>query len=255
MRQEQYQAIDFARLAGVTVRTLHHYDRIGLLKPSSYTNAGYRLYRKQDLIRLQQIVTLKFIGFSLNEIKNLLDSNSFDLTIALNQQKEIIAEKRQQLDLAVKAIDKAQSLLATNDEPDWEAFKQIIEVINMQNNMDWTKKYYSEEAKQKIAEQAAAISPEVIEQGQRDWSTLIREVETAVTEGMDPRSEKAAELAMRWSELIKAFTGGNREIQAGLNKMYADQENWPANFPKPYSDAAGKFIHEAIAARFGKTCE
>jgi MerR family transcriptional regulator, thiopeptide resistance regulator len=255
MREEQYPAIDFARLAGVTVRTLHHYDRIGLLKPSSYTSAGYRLYRKQDLIRLQQIVTLKFIGFSLNQIKNLLDSNSFDLTIALNQQKEIIAEKRQQLDLAVKAIDKAQRLLATNDEPNWEAFKQIIEVINMQNNMDWTKKYYSEEAKQKIAERAAAISPEVIEQGQRDWATLIRAVETAVTEGVDPRSEKAAGLAVRWSELIKAFTGGNRDVQAGLNKMYADQQNWPANFPKPYSDAAGKFIHEAMAAKFGKACE
>src|SRR5215510_10240878 len=86
-----YQAFEFAQVAGVTVRTLHHYDRIGLLKPSGYTSAGYRLYQKQDLVRLQQIVTLKFIGFSLNEIKNLLDSNSFDLTIALNQQKEIIA--------------------------------------------------------------------------------------------------------------------------------------------------------------------
>ena len=251
---KQFQAIDFARLAGVTVRTLHHYDRIGLLKPSGYTGAGYRLYRKQDLIRLQQIVTLKFIGFSLNQIKNLLNNNSFDLTVALNQQREIIAEKRKQLDLAISAIEKAQTLLATNDEPDWEAFKQIIEVINMQNNMEWTKKYYSEEAKQKIAERAAAIPTEVIEQGQRDWATLIREVETAVSDGVDPKSEQAAGLATRWSELIKAFTGGDREIQAGLNQMYSDQPNWPANFPKPYSDAAGEFIQHAVAAKFGKTC-
>jgi len=75
---KHYQAIEFARLAGVTVRTLHHYDRIGLLKPSGHTDAGYRLYRKHDLIRLQQIITLKFIGFSLNHIKNLLNNNSFD---------------------------------------------------------------------------------------------------------------------------------------------------------------------------------
>ena len=251
---KQYQPIEFAQLAGVTVRTLHHYDRIGLLKPGGYTSAGYRLYRKQDLVRLQQIVTLKFIGFSLNQIKNLLNSNSFDLTVALNQQKEIITEKRQHLDLAIKAIEKAQSLPATNDEPDWEAFKHIIEVINMQNNMDWTNKYYSEEAKQKIAERAATISPEVIEQGQRDWATLIREVESAVSEGVDPTSEQAAGLATRWGQLIKAFTGGDREIQAGLNKMYSDQTNWPANFPKPYSDAAGEFIHKATAAKFGKTC-
>jgi DNA-binding transcriptional MerR regulator len=247
--ESTYQAIEFARMAGVTVRTLHHYDRIGLLKPSSHTSAGYRLYRKQDLVRLQQIVTLKFIGFPLSQIKKLLNRNSFDLAEALLQQREIIAEKRQQLDLAIEAIEKAQGLLAKNDEPDWEAFKQIIEVINMQNNMDWTKKYYSEEAKQKIQERAATTPSEVIEQGQRDWATLIREVETAVTEGVDPSSERAASLAARWGELIKGFTGGDPEIQAGLNKMYSDETSWPANFPKPYSDAAGAFICEVIAAR------
>jgi TipAS antibiotic-recognition domain len=186
--------------------------------------------------------------------QKLTNSNSFDLTAALNQQKAIIAEKRQQLDLAINAIEKAQCLLATNEEPDWEAFKQIIEVINMQNNMDWTKKYYSEEAQQKLAERAATIPPEVIEQGQRDWATLIREVETAVSEGMDPKSEQAAALADRWTVLIKAFTGGDLEIQAGLNKMYSDQTNGPTNFPKPYSDAVGDFIHKAIAAKFGKSC-
>ena len=251
---KQFQAIEFAKLAGVTVRTLHHYDRISLLKPSGYTGAGYRLYRQHDLIRLQQIVTLKFIGFSLTQIKNLLNSNSFDLTVALNQQREIISEKRQQLDLAINALEKAQTLMATNNEPDWEAFKRIIEVINMQNNIEWTEKYYSEEADQKIAERAAKIPQEVIEQGQRDWATLIREVETAASEGLDPKSEEAAGLATRWSELIKAFTGGDPEIQAGLNKMYSDQTNWPANFPKPYSDAAGDFIQQAVAAKFGKTC-
>jgi len=242
-----YQADEFARVAGVTVRTLHHYDRIGLLKPSGYTSAGYRLYRKRDLIRLQQIVTLKFIGFPLIQIKDLLNRNSFDLVTALNQQREIIVEKRRQLDQAIKAIEKAESLLATNSEPDWDAFRNIIEVINMQNNMDWTKKYYSEEAQQKIKDRAQAIPQEVIEQGQRDWATLIRDVETAVTEGIDPKSERAADLAARWSELLKGFTGGNPVIQAGLNKMYADQANWPKTFPKPYSDEAGAFICEAMS--------
>lgn len=254
-KTKHFQAIEFARLAGVTVRTLHHYDRLGLLKPSRYTDAGYRLYGQEDLIRLQQIVTLKFIGFSLTQIKNLLNSNSFDLSVALDQQRAIISEKRQQLDIAIQAIAKAQNLLGTNEQPDWEAFKQIIEVINMQNNMDWTKKYYSEEAKQKIAERGATIPPEVIEQGQRAWATLIQEVETAVSNGVDPKSEQAAGLATRWSELIRSFTGGDREIQSGLNKMYSDQSNWPANFPKPYSDAAGEFMHQAISAKFGKSCE
>lgn len=244
--KKSYQANEFAQLAGVTVRTLHHYDRIGLLRPSAYSVAGYRLYRKQDLIRLQQIVTLKFIGFSLKEIKALLNRNSFDLSQALQQQREIISEKCHQLALAIKAIERAQKLLNSNDEPDWEAFKNIIEVINMQDNMDWTKKYYSEEAKQTISERANTIPVEVIEQAQRDWATLIREVESAVSEGVDPKSERAGGLASRWKTLVQGFTGGNEEIQAGLNKMYSDTKNWPANFPKPYSDEAGEFIRAAM---------
>ena len=244
----KYQPNDFARIANVTVRTLHHYDRIGLLKPSGYSSAGYRLYRKDDLVRLQQIVTLKFIGFSLSQIKQLLDSNSFDLAIALQRQKEILSDKRQQMDLAVKAIEKAHALLETNDEPDWQAFKRIIEVINMQNNMDWTRKYYSEDAQKKIDERAQSIPQDVIEQAQNDWATLIREAEAAVAEGVNPTSERAAELAVRWRNLIRGFTGGDAQIQAGLNKMYSDQGNWPKDFPKPYSDEVGAYMCEAMAA-------
>jgi DNA-binding transcriptional MerR regulator len=199
-------------------------------------------------VRLQQIITLKFIGFPLSQIKTLLDQSSFDLAVALTQQREIIAEKRRQLDLAIKAIEKAQALLSTDGEPDWDAFKRIIEVINMQNNMDWTKKYYSEEAQKKIAERAQSIPQDVIEKAQNDWMTLIREVEAAVAEKVDARSERAAGLAKRWRELILGFTGGNREIQTGLNKMYSDQQNWPKNFPKPYSDEAGALMCEAMAA-------
>ena len=237
-----YRPNEFAALAGVTVRTLHHYDRIGLLRPSGYTSAGYRLYRKSDLVRLQQIVTLKFIGLSLKQIRDLLDRNSFDLATALSQQQEILVDKRRHLDLAIKAIERARQVKVSSEEPDWEDFRKIIEVINMQNNMDWTQKYYSEEARQKLAERRQTVSPDVVEKGQRDWASLIREVEEAVAAGTDPASEKAQALAARWSELIKAFTGGDAEIQAGLNKLYKDQANWPTTFPKPYSDEVGAFI-------------
>lgn len=117
----------------------------------------------------------------------------------------------------------------------------------MQNNMDWTKKYYSEEAQKKIADHAQSIPPDVIEKAQENWMNLIREVEAAVAEKVDVRSERAAGLAKRWRELILGFTGGDREIQTGLNKMYSDQQNWPKNFPKPYSDEVGAFMCEAIA--------
>ncbi|HJZ69420.1 MAG TPA: MerR family transcriptional regulator, partial [Blastocatellia bacterium] len=127
-----YKAAEFARLAGVTVRTLHHYDRLGLLRPSGRTSKGYRLYGERDFARLQQIVTLKFIGFPLKQIKDILSRASFNLREELRRQREIISEQRHRLDLAVNAIEKVERVLASTDEPDWEVFAEIIEVINMQ---------------------------------------------------------------------------------------------------------------------------
>jgi len=247
--EKLFQAREFAELTGVTVRTLHHYDRLGLLKPSRYTGAGYRLYGEGDLARLEQIVALKFIGFSLKEIKDLLKRDSFDISVALRRQREAIEEKRRRLELAIQAIQRAEYVIGTTREPGWETFIKIIEVINMQHDMDWSKKYYSEEAQSEIARRAAAIPREVIEQAQRDWAILIKEVEAVVASGEDPAGEKAGRLAARWSELLKGFTGGNAEIQKGLNKMYADKANWPAAMPRPFGDEVQAFIMEAMKHR------
>jgi MerR family transcriptional regulator, thiopeptide resistance regulator len=240
-----FQAREFASRAGVTVRTLHHYDRLGLLKPSRYTEAGYRLYGETDFARLQQIVMLKFIGLSLKEIKELLASRELNLQMTLRLQRAVVEQKRRHLDKVIQAIERAEKSLASSDEPDWETFKQIIEVINMQNDMEWMKKYYTEE---QLAELAARGTPEVLERGQRDWAALIKEVEAAIAEGLDPQSEKAQALAARWSSLIEAFTGGNPAILESLTRLYADQANWPSTFNKPYSDEVGAFIAQAGAA-------
>ena len=119
----------------------------------------------------------------------------------------------------------------------------------MQSNMDWTKKYYSAEAQREIQKRAATIPREVIEQGQRDWTALIDEVPAAVSAGEDPASEKSQALAARWAELVKGFTGGNAEIQRGLNRMYSDRENWPASMPKPFSNEVQEFMAKAMKCR------
>ena len=241
-----YLASEFAERAGVTVRTLHHYDRLGLLKPSRYTEAGYRLYGEADFARLQQIVMLKFIGLSLKEIKELLDRRELDLQMTLRLQRTVVEQKRLHLEKVIEAIERAEDAMSSSEKLDWETFKQIIEVINMQNDMEWMKKYYTEE---QLAELAERGTPEVLERGQRDWAALIKDVEAAVAEGLDPQSEKAQELVTRWSNLIEAFTGGNPAIRESLTRLYADQANWPATFNKPYSDKFGEFISKAGAAR------
>jgi DNA-binding transcriptional MerR regulator len=244
MRAQSYQAQEFAKRAGVTVRTLHHYDRLGLLSPNGRTAAGYRLYGDRDLVRLEQILALKFIGFSLKEIQQLLKRGSKDLPAVLRRQRGMMEEKRRHLDLAIDAIRNAETA-AAHDPNDWETFRKIIEVIHMQDNMDWTKKYYSEEARAAMA--SRNVPKEFIEQGQSNWAVLIQEVEASL--GEDPAGEKAQALAARWCKLLEGFTGGNREVQQGLNRLYADQGNWPSTFKKPFSDEAAALIGRAMAAR------
>ena len=243
-----YQAREFAELAGVTVRTLHHYDRLGLVKPSSRTAAGYRLYGERELARLQQIAMLKFVGFSLNQIKELLDSRALDLGETLRMQREALESKRRQLELALDALGEAERRMQSKGgRADWEALKKIIEVLEMEQNQEWTKKYYSEGAKADLAKRNAA-DPDAHVRGEQAWAALIADVDAAVKRGIKPESAEAWKLAERWTGLIRDFTGGNQEVAAGLKKLYADQKNWPTTFKKPYSDEVGAFICAAQAA-------
>jgi MerR family transcriptional regulator, thiopeptide resistance regulator len=242
-----WQPREFARLAKVTVRTLHYYDRIGLLKPKHFDRNGFRLYGEAEFARLQQIATLKFIGFSLNQIREILGQREFDLAGTLRLQKQIIEAQRQRLNLALEAIGRAERAFADSGATDWESFNKIIEVINMQQNMDWTKKYYSENAQARIEERKNLWSPELQERVSRDWAELTADIEQAMADGVSPSDERAQKLAARWRGLIEEFTGGDPEIQQGLNRMYADEKNWPeVEWKKPYSDEAQNFIVEAM---------
>ena len=241
-RERLYRASEFAALAGVTVRTLHHYDRAGLLRPTARTGAGYRLYGAREFARLQQILTLKFIGLPLEEIRRLLGRGALDLSQTLRLQREALCEKRRQLDMALRAVEEAERVAVGGGDPDWDAFRKIVEVITMQHDTEWMKKYYTEE---QLAELARRGTPEVLERGQREWQKLIGEVQAAVAEGLDPASERAQALAARWDGLVEEFTGGDPGIRENLRRLYADQSNWPSTFRKPYGDDVGAFIASA----------
>ena len=108
-----YTAGIFAKKAGVTLKTIHHYHKEGLLCPSGYSDAGYRLYSDEDFQKLQKILTLKFIGFSLEEIKNLIRSDYLNTNVreSLHLQMDIIDEKINYLILVKKAINEAEFMM------------------------------------------------------------------------------------------------------------------------------------------------
>jgi transketolase len=132
----------------------------------------------------------------------------------------------------MRAIGRAERSLQAGGDPDWELFRQIVKEVEMQNKTEWSKKYYSPEAQSKIEERRKLWNPELQAQVTNDWNELLRDVGAAL--GEDPAGPTAQALAARWRKLVEGFSGGDPEIQKGLNTMWSDKANWPAQERQQY---------------------
>jgi DNA-binding transcriptional MerR regulator len=219
-----YRIGEFAKLAGVTARALHHYDRIGLLKPQR-GSSGFRLYRLEDLERLEQIAALKFLGIPLQEIKLLLKRGPLTLVDSLHVQREALAEKRRLIDRAVVAIEAAEKVIQSGQTTDTSILRKIIEAIDMQPQENFMRKYYSDQAwldKERIVQETP---PEVRQKNFQAWRQLFAEIEAAID--LDPGSESAQAFAKRWLQIGESANGGNAAVRAGVIEAWNDRHNWP----------------------------
>jgi DNA-binding transcriptional MerR regulator len=219
-----YRIGEFAVLAGVTVRALHHYDRIGLLKPLR-SNSGSRLYRVEDLERLEQIAALKFLGIPLQEIKLLLKHGSLTLVESLHVQLQALAEKRRLIDRAIAAIEEAEKVIRSGQTADVSILRKIIEVIDMQPQENFMRKYYTEQAWVEKTQLMDHMPAETRERNTQAWQHLFIEIETAID--LDPASDAAQALTKRWLQLAESASGGNDGIRAGGIEAWKDRLNWP----------------------------
>lgn len=140
MKQHLYTTGQLAEKAFVTIRTLRYYDKVGLLKPSHHSDGGHRLYTNEDLLRLEQILGLKFLGFSLTEIKRFLETPK-SLTESLSMQKEIMKDKKERIEQAIDAIEEVERVLQ-DDQPDWESVLNRLRMIRFERDEEWWEKYY-----------------------------------------------------------------------------------------------------------------
>lgn len=126
---------EFAKRSGVTVKTLLHYDKIGLLKPSEKTEAGYRIYCEEDFLKLQQITTLKFIGLPLNEISHILYESGENLENMINLQKKALEEKKKHIDAVIEVFNKAKNTAKKNGFLDANNLIDIIKITNIESRV------------------------------------------------------------------------------------------------------------------------
>ncbi len=271
-----YYTGEFALKASVSLRTLRYYDRVGLLSPSHYTEGGYRLYSDDDLLTLQQILALKFLGFSLKEIKACLSSGPTRLHEVLAMQKAMMRERRMQLDNIIQAISETQHVLREHAfdcaEENWQAIVKVIQAIQMEQNEGWVNKYFTSEQREmmrKLSEKS--YSPEAAQKltqrrewteedqhrADQQWGAVQAGVRQLTAQGADPASPEAQAVIEQEQALIAEFTQGDADIGAGLKNWWNNYNELPAEqkpFPDFYSKEELAFLekaHEAYRQRKG----
>jgi len=232
---------EFAELSGISVRTLHYYDEIGLLKPADIdSQTGYRYYDESSLLRMQEILFYRELDFSLKSIKDILSSPNYDKSNALNEQKRLLTLKKERLEGLISAIDRAM---------------KGENVMNAFDNSEFEKR--KAEAKEKWGASPAykEYEEKTKDYSRRKWDDLSEGMEQIMSEfaacmsdGNAPDSAEAQQLVKKLQNYISEnYYNCTREILTNLGQMYVADERFKANIDK-HGDGTAVFICDAISA-------
>ncbi len=206
----QWYVKDLSKLTQISVQTLHHYDRLGLLKPSLRLPNGYRLYSETDLTKLQQILALKFFGFELAQIKILL-SEEADVLDHFAVQARFLEEKAKSMLEASQTLNRIISGCRRSKSVPWETIIQLIEVYRMTQELEksWAGKVMTPEELKEYANFEQGLKTRFTESEkhayEERWAALVREVEASIHQ--DPTCEAGRDLGRRCMEWVNSLYG------------------------------------------------
>ncbi|NWC65604.1 MerR family transcriptional regulator [Cedecea sp. P7760] len=199
---------ELAKRAGITVRTLHHYEAMGLLLPSARTAAGYRLYNRQDITRLHHIQALSRMGMSLNEVRDCLERQALSLQEILDSQISMLDGQLAEIAVLRQRLVTLRETLRSGAEPDLEEWLTTLELMTMYD------RYFSKEELQRL--------PFAQADSHRDdeWKQLVGQVAALRQQGISPADVRAQRLATQWMEMLERDTAGEPDFLVRLNKMH-----------------------------------
>lgn len=234
---------EVADLVGISVRTLHHYDEIGLLTPKKTEESGYRLYSEADLAKLQQILFFRELGFPLKKIKELIHSPSYNQQEALELQRKMLLEKRRRLDQMIATLEK--TILYSKGE---------IEMSNKEKfeGFDFSHNPYEREARQRWGDEAVDQSNaklgKMSKSEQADLSNEMNAVykKLAALRHESPTAPEAQEAIKEWYDLLNRLGTYSLEAFKGLGQMYVDDERFTKSIDA-FGEGLAVFMRDAMA--------
>ena len=234
---------EVAKLTGISIRTLHYYDEIGLLSPET-SETGYRLYTKDNIEKLQQILFFKALDFPLKKIKNILERPDFNQLDALHYQKERLQEKKERLETIIVTIDQTiQNVKGERTMTDKDKFK----------GLDFSQNQYEQEARERYGDEAVNSSSQKFKSlsiNEKDalsqsFHKIYRKL--AKLRHGSPASEEAQNAIHEWYEFLNNNVGYHYTLEAfqGLGQMYIDDERFTKNIDQ-YGEGLALFMRDAM---------
>lgn len=249
-----YTVGEVAKLAHVSVRTLHHYDGLGLLIPSERSEAGYRIYTEEDLDRLQTVLFFRELGFSLEEIRDLVDDPAFDRREALVVQRDLIAEQALRYEAMLGLIDKTLASMEGGIRMNAQEKFEVFGDFDPDEYEDEVKERWGEtDAYKESARRTARYTKD-------DWARFKAESEeiglaivTLMDAGVpadDPRAMDAVERSRL--QIDTWFYPCSHEMHAGLADMYIADPRFKATYEK-IREGMAQYVHDAIKANLERS--
>lgn len=236
---------EVADLVGISVRTLHHYDHIGLLTPEKTTESGYRLYSEKNLETLQQILFYRELGFSLKKIKEMIQSPSFDREVALIEQRQMLYEKKKQLDQMIITINK--TIKHTKGEIKM-SHKEKFEGFNFSENP------YEQEARERWGDEAIDKSNTKLGNMPKEEQKSMEEKMNAIYQKLatlrhsSPSSDESQKAIKEWYDFLNKNFNHHYSLESfkQLGQMYVDDERFTENIDK-FGKGLAEFMCDAMA--------
>src|SRR4051794_12133020 len=247
---------EVAALAGVTVRTLHHYDRIGLLSPSARTAAGYRSYSPTDLDRLHQVLLYRELGFPLEEIVTLLDDPSADPAEHLRRQHRLLRERLERTSAMVAAVEKEMEAhqMGIPLTPE-ERFEVFGENDPAQYDAEVEERWGETDAYAQSKRRTAAYTKEDWLRIKAEGADVEARFAAALRNGVPADSDRAMDIAEEHRQQIsRNFYDCPPEMHAGLGRMYVDDERFTTHYEQ-MAPGLAQYVSTAVQANAARSSE
>lgn len=245
----EYTILKLAKIANTSTRTLRYYDEINILKPKRINSSGYRIYGSEEVDRLQQILFYRQFGLELTEIKDILNNKEFNKINALSEHKKRLYEKREQIDILIKNIEKtiaaSEGGTIMSDNEKFEGFKQKLIDENEEKYGEEIRAKYGndtiEKSNQKVKNMTKEESEKISALAQDMSKTLIEAIKTGDPAGQ--MAQKAVQMHKEW--LCFYWDTYTKEAHAALGQMYVDDKRFKKYYDDIYPGCA-EFLRDAI---------